>query len=206
MRFADLVERARVLAGSGERRLLGIAGAPGSGKSTLARRLVDVLGGDAALVGMDGFHLAQRELARLGIADRKGAPDTFDGPGYADLLVRLRARGPDVVYAPEFRREIEEPVACAVPVPPDVPLVVTEGNYLLLPHGSWRRVRPMLDEAWFLLVDEELRVRRLVDRHVRFGRSPAEARERVLNGTDHHNARLVNATHAGADLVITEVD
>ncbi|GAA1338364.1 nucleoside/nucleotide kinase family protein [Saccharothrix algeriensis] len=205
MRFGELVERAQELAAGGGRRVLGIAGAPGSGKSTLARRLVEALGGSAALVGMDGFHLAQKELERLGIAGRKGAPDTFDAAGYAELLARLRAAGPDVVYAPEFRREIEEPVACAVPVPPEVPLVVTEGNYLLLGQGPWERVRGLLDEVWFLRVAEEVRVARLVDRHVRYGRPVGEARERVLRGTDHVNALLVDASAGGADLVIGEV-
>ncbi|MEU7526171.1 nucleoside/nucleotide kinase family protein [Saccharothrix sp. NPDC042600] len=205
MRFDDLVDRARRLAEPGERRLLGIGGAPGSGKSTLARRLVDALGSSAALVEMDGFHLAQKELDRLGIADRKGAPDTFDIPGYVDLLGRLKACGPDVVYAPEFRREIEEPVACAVPVSPDVPLVVTEGNYLLMQYDKWKRVRVVLDEAWFLMIDEDLRVSRLIDRHVRYGRSVEDARERVLNGTDHVNALMVNASKSAADLVIGEV-
>ncbi|NUT92423.1 MAG: nucleoside/nucleotide kinase family protein [Saccharothrix sp.] len=205
MRFDDLVDRARRLAEPGERRLLGIGGAPGSGKSTLARRLVDALGSSAALVEMDGFHLAQKELDRLGIADRKGAPDTFDIPGYVDLLGRLKACGPDVVYAPEFRREIEEPVACAVPVPPDVPLVVTEGNYLLMQYDKWKRVRVVLDEAWFLMIDEDLRVARLIDRHVRYGRTVEDARDRVLNGTDHVNALMVNASTAAADLLIAEV-
>ncbi|WP_228122447.1 nucleoside/nucleotide kinase family protein [Saccharothrix syringae] len=205
VKFDELVDRARLLADTGERRLLGIGGAPGSGKSTLARRLVDALGSDAALVGMDGFHLAQRELERLGIAGRKGAPDTFDIPGYVDLLGRLKARGPDVVYAPEFRREIEEPIACAVPVDPAVPLVVTEGNYLLMQYDKWKRVRVVLDEAWFLMIDEDLRVARLIDRHVRYGRSVEEARERVLHGTDHVNALMVNASKSAADLLITEV-
>ncbi|AXX34229.1 nucleoside/nucleotide kinase family protein [Actinosynnema pretiosum subsp. pretiosum] len=205
VRFEELVERARALAAAGGRRVLGIGGAPGSGKSTLARRLVDELGPDAALVEMDGFHLAQRELERLGAAERKGAPDTFDVSGYADLLGRLKAHGPDVVYAPEFRREIEEPVACAVPVDPAVPLVVTEGNYLLLQYEKWKRVRLVLDEAWFLRIDEDLRVRRLVERHVRYGRPEAEARERVLRGSDHVNALMVNSSSAGADLVIAEV-
>ncbi|MBB5954491.1 pantothenate kinase [Saccharothrix tamanrassetensis] len=205
VRFDELVARARGLAETGERKLLGIGGAPGSGKSTLARRLVEALDGSAALVGMDGFHLAQRELERLGVAERKGAPDTFDIPGYVDLLGRLKACRPDVVYAPEFRREIEEPVACAVPVPPDVPLVVTEGNYLLMQYDKWKRVRIVLDEAWFLMIDEDLRVARLIDRHVRYGRSVEDARERVLSGTDHVNALMINASKSTADLLITEV-
>ena len=125
---------------------------------------MDALGPDAArLVGMDGFHLAQAELERLGRADRKGAPDTFDAAGFVALLRRLRAREDAVVYAPEFHREIEQPVACAVPVPREMPLVVTEGNYLLVADGDWAGVRALLDEAWFVEGDEDRR-RELADR------------------------------------------
>jgi pantothenate kinase len=205
VKFDELLDRARALVETGERRLLGIGGAPGSGKSTLARRLVDALGADAALVEMDGFHFAQRELLRLRISERKGAPDTFDVAGYVDLLGRLKACGPDIVYAPEFRREIEEPIACAVPIGPEVPLIVTEGNYLLLNYDKWKRVRIVLDEAWFLFIDDDLRVQRLIDRHLRHGRTQAEAEERVLHGTDHVNALMVNSSKAGADLLITDV-
>lgn len=200
--FAELLARARRLADAGGRRLLGVTGSPAAGKSTLAERLVAELGDRAVGVGMDGFHLAQRELLRLGRAERKGAPDTFDAVGYVELLRRLRAAGPDTVYAPEFRREIEEPIACAVPVGPDVPLVVTEGNYLLLDTDPWRRVRPLLDEVWFLAPPEPERVARLISRHRAFGRTEAQARERAL-GSDQANATLVAVTAARADLVLT---
>src|SRR5262249_40458947 len=147
------------------------------------------------LVGMDGFHLAQRELERLGRADRKGAPDTFDATGYVDLLIRLRHNGPGVpgsetVYAPEFRREIEEPVACAAPVPPSVSLVITEGNYLLLPESPWCRIRSLLEEVWFLAPPEHARQERLIARHQRYGRSLADARARTF-GSDQANADRV---------------
>jgi pantothenate kinase len=198
-----LIVRARRLAAAGERRVLGLAGPPGAGKSTLAARLVDALGPDVArLVGLDGFHYAQVELARLGRADRKGAPDTFDADGFVALLERLRAAADAVVYAPEFRREIEEPIACAVPVPRSVPLVVTEGNYLLLDEGPWARVRSLLDEAWYIEpADQPARVARLIDRHVAFGRSPEAAREWVLR-SDERNAELIASTAARADLVV----
>ncbi|MFC9592460.1 nucleoside/nucleotide kinase family protein [Streptomyces sp. NPDC056944] len=201
--FDRLVARARGLAVAGERRILGIAGAPGAGKSTLAGRLVDRLDGLAVLVPMDGFHLAQAELERLGRAGRKGAPDTFDAAGYAALLARLRAPVPGTtVYAPAFDRSLEEPVAGAVPVAPEVPLVVTEGNYLLHDGGAWADVRPLLDEAWFLDLDARLRVPRLVDRHVRFGKARAHA-ERWVHTSDEANARLVAHGRDRADLVIT---
>src|SRR3954454_18871641 len=140
-----VVELTRLADGAG-RRLLGLTGPAGAGKTTaagaLVSALVEALGpGRAVLVGMDGYHLAQAELERLGRADRKGAPDTFDAAGYVALLRRLRTPDAGTVYAPEFRRAIEEPIAGAVAVPRDVPLVVTEGNYLLLDTEPWSAVR-----------------------------------------------------------------
>jgi pantothenate kinase len=200
--FDELVAAAEVLAGAGRRRLLGITGAPGAGKSTLALRLAERLGGHAVVVGMDGFHLAQGELERLGRAERKGAPDTFDGPGYVALLRRLREAPPGVtVYAPRFDRELEQPIAGAVPVPAELPLVITEGNYLLLAEPPWSEVRGLLDRVWFLAPDEELRRRRLIERHRRHGRSAEQARRRAL-GSDEGNAQLVVPTALRADLVI----
>lgn len=198
--FDELLERAEALVAGGRRTMLGIAGAPASGKTTLARGLADALGTRAAVVGMDAFHLAQVELRRLGRLERKGAPDTFDGYGYVHLLRRLR-EAKETVYAPEFRREIEEPIAGAVAVPPDVPLVITEGNYLLVEADPWGDVRGLLDEVWFLAPDEPERIERLVTRHRRYGRTLVEARQRAL-GSDQRNADLVQPTAARADLVL----
>jgi len=199
----ELVERARGLVVPGERRMLGLTGAPGAGKSTVAELLVAALGPhDAVLVAMDGFHLAGTVLERLGRRDRKGAHDTFDDAGYAALLQRLRAASPDeIVYAPEFRREIEEPIGSAIGVPPDIPLVVTEGNYLLLDTGAWQRVRALLDAVWFLAPGDAVRQERLVRRHEAYGKSPAQARRWAL-GSDQRNAELIAATQGRADLVI----
>ena len=192
-----LVERARTLIVPGERRLLGITGAPAAGKSTLAGSLVAALAPEAVLVPMDGFHLAAAQLRRLGRLDRKGAPDTFDAAGYLALLQRLRDRAEDVVYAPEFRREIEEPIAGAIAVPREVPLAITEGNYLLY----WNDVRELLDEVWFVDLDEPTRLARLIERHMAYGRTRAEAEQRTY-GSDQRNAELIMATRMNADLIV----
>jgi pantothenate kinase len=192
----ELFARARELASQGGRRILGIAGKPGGGKSTVARAVVAELSDRARLVPMDGFHLAQPELVRLGRRDRMGAPDTFDASGYASLLTRLRSDEP-TVYAPEFRREIEEPIAGAIAIPREIPLVVTEGNYLLL----WPDVKPLLDECWYVDTDEELRVQRLIQRHIQFGKTPEYARAWVMR-SDEHNAALVAETADRADVLV----
>ena len=199
--ISEAVERADALAASGQRTLLGIAGPPGAGKSRLALAIAERLGDRVCVVPMDGFHLAQRELERLGRADRKGAPDTFDAAGYVAMLRRLRDPGEGVVYAPEFRRELEEPIAGAVAVDPQVPVIVTEGNYLLLEDSPWSEVRHLLHETWFVLTPDELRVQRLISRHIAFGRSPEAARLWALQ-TDQPNAELVCTTRSRADAVV----
>lgn len=198
---AELVDRARALIASGDRRILGICGAPGAGKSTVSAALLEALGDRAVLVPMDGYHLSNEVLVALGRRDRKGAPDTFDADGYVALLARLHRQTDDVVYAPRFHREIEESIAAEIAVPRSTPLVITEGNYLLLDSGPWRHVRPMLDEAWFVTPGDDVRQERLIARHVAYGKHPDAARDWAL-GTDERNAEIINATAGRADLVV----
>jgi len=194
IRVRDLIKR-------NGRTLLGLVGAPGAGKSTLAAALLAEFADVAQVVPMDGFHLANVELERLGRRDRKGAPDTFDSAGYVALLRRLLVQADDeVVYAPEFRREIEEPIANAIPIHARTQLVITEGNYLLLDDGPWAHVAGLLDEVWYVDVDDEVRLHRLTRRHEQFGRSADEAAAWVA-GTDEPNARLIEASRARASFV-----
>jgi pantothenate kinase len=191
----------RALLADGRRKLLGLVGAPGAGKSTLALALRDAFADIAQIVPMDGFHLAGTELLRLGRAGRKGAPDTFDSAGFAALLARLAGQPDDeIVYVPEFRREIEEPVAGAIPVFPHTRLLIVEGNYLLLDAGPWARVASHLDDVWYVDVDDRLRTERLAERHQRFGRERAAALEWIAT-TDEPNARLIAATKSRARVI-----
>ncbi|WP_279366127.1 nucleoside/nucleotide kinase family protein [Microbacterium testaceum] len=199
----DLVARARQLATSGERRILGVAGTPGAGKSTVSDALLAALGDDAVLVGMDGFHLANEELVRLGRRDRKGAPDTFDVEGYVALLDRIRAG--HEVYAPRFNRALEESIGSAVLVPARVPLVITEGNYLLHDEFGWDAVASRLDEVWFLDIDSPARRERLVARRLSHDHPYDEAVAWVRE-VDERNALVVERGRDRADLVVTVSD
>ena len=238
----------------GARILVGIAGSPGSGKTTLATALVARLnavlvdassaedagadavtadGGSAAGGGaravhlpMDGFHLANSTLDRLGLRDRKGAIETFDGWGFLALLDRVRAETDRVVYAPSFERTVDEPVAGEIAIGPEASIVVVEGNYLLVDDGAdgdaavgggaadaqpgavgggpWARVRDRLDESWFCATDAEERERRLIERHTRFGRS-AQAATAWAREVDGANAVRIEASRSRADLVVSGV-
>ena len=203
---ADLVARAVGLCAD-RRALLGLVGCPGAGKTTVAEHLVAAaraaLGDDAvAHVPMDGYHLADRQLDRLGLRDRKGAPETFDVDGYLALLRRLVDPAEErTVYAPVFERDLEQPLAGAVAVEPAVRLVVTEGNYLLLDRPGWRDLATVLDETWFVDVDDDDRVRRLVARHELYGK-PHDAAVAWVASVDEPNAELVRSTRDRADLVV----
>ena len=201
--LADLLERARALAVPGQRHLLGITGAPGAGKSKVAQDLIDKLGPDlAAFVPMDGFHLSNHTLIAWGRRDRKGAWDTFDDDGYVDLLRRLRNQTEEIVHAPDFDRDVDESIGSALPIRREVPLIVTEGNYLLSDVGGWAGVAPLLDESWYLQIDEATRVQRLAHRHQLHGMDPQEA-DNWARTTDEANAVLIARSKPRADLIIT---
>ena len=194
-------QRIAQLLSSGERRILGLVGAPGAGKSTLAHALATQWPNAVQVVPMDGFHLANMELERLGRKQRKGAPDTFDAFGFIALLKRLRTQDTDeVVYAPSYERSLEEGVAGAIAVQPSTPLIVVEGNYLLLSESPWNEVQALLDETWFVDAPQDLRVSRLMQRHQQFGRNAKDAADWVQH-TDEPNARRIEAERAKADVV-----
>jgi pantothenate kinase len=206
MKMPLLVDRVRgLLEGrGGSRILLGIAGEPGGGKSTVAGALVAALGevGIGAVVApMDGFHLANAALERLGRASRKGAIDTFDAYGYLALLERLRAGSDEVVYAPAYLRTYEESIGSSIAVPPTCPVVISEGNYLLAASDPWPRIRAVFDEVWFVDTPQQLRREWLIARHEAFGKSNAAA-VAWADGPDEANARLIRATRSAADLVV----
>ena len=196
-------QRVADLLSAGTRQILAIVAQPGAGKSTLAQALLALYDDKVQVVPMDGFHLANSELERLGRRSRKGAPDTFDATGYVNLLQRIKHQQPGdaAVYAPEFRREIEEAIASAVAVQASTQLVITEGNYLLLDDAPWQQVRGVVNESWYLDVPHELRQARLLARHMQFGRTHSEALAWIAS-TDEPNAVRIAQTRQHASLCV----
>ncbi len=206
MSLHDLVDAACALVPDRGRAVLGIAGVPGAGKTTLAEELVSAIIRDrgpgwVAHVPMDGFHLADVQLERLGVRERKGAPETFDAGGYAALLRRLHTETDRPVYAPGFERTLEQPIAGAMVVEPGARLVISEGNYLLLPDPAWREARAAMDAVWLVEGDDRVRVERLVARHERFGKTPDAAASWVAT-VDEANSALIRSQSDPPDRIV----
>lgn len=203
---AGLLERLRRLPRGG-RTVVAIAGAPGSGKSTLAEALVDGLNardpGSAALLPMDGFHFDDRVLDALGRRARKGAPDTFDVGGLDHSLARLRTRDEAFVAVPVFDRAIEIARAGARLIPAGVPVIVAEGNYLLLKDAPWSALARHFELTVRLDVPEDVLRARLALRWQGYGLSDGEI-ARKLEENDLPNGRTVTMRSRAADYVISQ--
>lgn len=183
------------------RTIVGITGPPGAGKTHFAGSLASVLSG--SVIAMDGFHRSNAELIALGRHGRKGAPDTFDVPGFLHVLTSLRNTDA-VVTAPSFDRRLDEPAPDTIVVAPDVAIVIVEGNYLLLDDPPWADVAPLLDLTLYLEVSAPVRRTRLLVRQARrFG--DHEVARRWVDEVDDANARLVEATRRRAEHVVTLV-
>lgn len=191
-----------LLDGQSPRTLIGIVGNPGAGKSTVVEEIKKkYAANEVSIIPMDGFHLSNEELISLGRRDRKGAPDTFDVKGFTSLLRRVKLNHQSEHKFPIFHREIEASMADEGIVPKESKVIVIEGNYLFSTEHNWDVVFPMLDHTWFIEIDDEVRIKRLIARHVRYGKTPEEA-EAWSRGSDETNARFIGLTAHRAENLI----
>jgi pantothenate kinase len=187
---------------STERVLIGIIGKPGAGKSTLSKFLMSKLPKEfVTVVPMDGYHLSNKILEELKRADRKGAPDTFDVSGFVSLIKRIRSEHTQNIYYPIFDRAIEESVAAQGVVTSATKVVIIEGNYLLHDESGWESCKDLLDESWMVDIDDDMRIARLISRHIAYGKEP-EAAKAWAKGTDEENAKLIERGRNRADFVV----
>lgn len=211
---------------SSSKYIVGMAGPPGAGKSTVAKAVVERLNAlwfqtnphaesegegpqnDIAIaLPMDGFHLYRSQLDMMKdpveAHARRGAPWTFDPDGLFKCLQSLRSQG--WVQAPSFDHGVGDPKENDIIVTRSHKVIIVEGNYLLLAEDKWNALMDMFDERWFLDVDMDSTLRRVVNRFIALGKSPDEAKSRVLYN-DRKNVETVLRSKVNADVIIKSVD
>jgi len=155
----------------------------------------------AQVVSIDGFHRRQRELANLGLLDRKGTPETYDVAMLTEKMKEIRFSRGRASRAPGYSREIHDVVDDVVMISSEVEIVILEGNYLLVNDDSWRGVYELLDEVWYLEVDRDVVRQRLIDRHLRGGRTEEQAIWKT-DFVDLKNYELIEQAKYRADFII----
>jgi len=86
-------------------------------------------------------------------------------------------------------------------VPRNIKVIVIEGNYLFSEEHGWGEVFPLLDQSWFIEIDDEVRMQRLIARHIKYGKLPQEA-EDWSRGSDEANAKFIAKTASRAERII----
>ncbi|MDZ4721651.1 MAG: hypothetical protein SH847_24565 [Roseiflexaceae bacterium] len=196
--------------------MIGMAGMPGSGKSTLAAQLAAEVNARSApntmvALGMDGFHLSKAELRRLPNPDeafaRRGAPWTFDAPGFAQRLHDLRsAAGHAELTWPGFEHAIGDPVEGAYTIPASTRLVIVEGLYLLHNADGWNAISKAFDQRWYLDTPFDISMERLALRHMQAWGISRSAAEQRIAASDQLNALLVLKSAQYADWRVVPSD
>lgn len=206
---AEITSRAIMVAAQHNRRVvIGIAGGPGSGKSTIAADVIgqlnDKIDGSAARVPMDGFHMRHARLTELGLVEVKGSPETFEPAAFIKFLKKLKS-ATSATPVPSYSRKTEDVVDDAFSIPGNVPILVVEGNYLLLDRLPWHEIKSDLDFAIYLSVPREIVKARLLKRHGEQGLFSEERNIEHVENVDLANYDTVAADKGRADLVVNIV-
>ena len=191
-----------LLQSASPRTIIGIVGKPGAGKSTVVSEIEKRFdSSEVCVIPMDGYHLSNETLIEIGRRDRKGAPDTFATQEFISLIRKVKNDHTSEHRFPIFHREIEASKKDEGIVPIGAKVIVIEGNYLFSEEHNWNGVFPLLDHTWFIEIDNEVRMQRLIARHVKYGKTPEEA-EYWSRGSDEANAQYIELTaHRAAGVI-----
>lgn len=177
------------------RYLVGVVGPPASGKSTLAAELPALintaLGPEVAThFSMDAYHYPNAFLHQKGIYPHKGCHFTFDVQRFLAKLIEIKEQ-PGTVSCPIYDRSRgHDPIPDEHCIEAHHRLVVVEGNYLLLRIHPWIAIRHLLEYCLYIEVDPAVQFPRLLERHLKSGRTEEDARAKIIR-TDLPNAELI---------------
>ena len=174
---------------------------PGTGKSTLTTFWEYIAQQDPELpaiqtLPMDGFHHYNSWLDAHQLRPFKGAPETFD---VAKLAENLRQVVEGDCTWPQYDRQKHDPVEDALHV--TAPLVIVEGNWLLLDDEKWCQLAQFCDFSIFINAPATALRERLVGRKLAGGLSLADA-EDFYDRTDGPNVRRVLEESLPANLTL----
>jgi pantothenate kinase len=203
MKAGDLVDHIIRRSDVSQRFIIAIAGPPGAGKSTLSEQLVTMLKArsrHSRIISMDGFHLENSTLKRLGLFDKKGSPTTFDVPAFIQVMKRLAAYESDVAI-PMFDRKKDITIENASIVSTQDKILIVEGNYLLLNDEQWVELQDIWDETVFINPGMDILEKRLIDRWLSYGMDNESAQNRAF-GNDIPNAKNVIENSLPANILI----
>lgn len=179
--------------------MIGVAGGSGSGKSTFARMLQANLGENfCSILSQDSYYRDLHEFF-----DRDGGAVNFDHPNSVEFELLIRhmkdLRLGNDIHVPRYdfathRRLFEAtPFRCR-------PVVIVDGILLL----TQSEVRPLLDFAFFIDTQEDLRFQRRLARDVRErGRTPDGIKEQFLRHVKPMHDLFVQPSRRFADRVVS---
>ncbi len=189
-----------------KKQIIAISGPPGAGKSYLSNIILKKYNDNliekkkhAVIFPMDGYHLDNKELIDTGLFDRKGSEPSFNSEKFARDLYKV-SQNKDIKI-PGFDRELDKTIADQISITSETPLVIVEGNYLLIDKSPWSSCSDLYDLKIFINPGIDVLRERLIQRWLDFGFDIQQAHKKA-NENDLINAEFVIQNSSKNDIEI----